>query len=52
MNKKYVKIEGIHCNHCIDIITNELLKNKNINEVKIRNNIAHITYDKKLKMNI
>lgn len=26
MNNKYVKIEGIHCNHCIDLITNELLK--------------------------
>lgn len=48
MNKKYVKIEGIHCNHCIDTITNALLKNKNIKEVKIKNNIAHITYDKKL----
>ena len=48
MNKKYVKIDGIHCNHCIDTITNALLKNKNIKEVKIKNNIAHITYDKKL----
>ena len=48
MNKKYVKIEGIHCNHCIDTITNALLKNKSIKEVKIKNNIAHITYDKKL----
>ena len=28
MNKKYVKIDGIHCNHCIDTITNSLLKNK------------------------
>ncbi len=28
MNKKYVKIEGIHCNPCIDVITNSLLKNK------------------------
>ena len=48
MNKKYVKIDGIHCNHCIDTITNALLKNKNIKEVKIKNNIAYITYDKKL----
>ena len=37
MNKKYVKIEGIHCNHCIDVITNSLLKNKNIKEVEIKN---------------
>ena len=48
MNKKYVKIEGIHCNHCIDVITNSLLKNKNIKEVKIKNNIAHIAYVNKL----
>ena len=48
MKNKYVKIEGIHCNHCIDLITNELLKNKNIKEVKIKNNIVHIKYDKKL----
>ena len=44
MNKKYVKIEGIHCEHCIDIITNELLKNKKIDKVSIKNNIAYITY--------
>ena len=25
---KYVKIEGIHCEHCIETITNEFLKNK------------------------
>ena len=25
---KYVKIDGIHCAHCIDTITNELLKSK------------------------
>ena len=48
MNKIYVKIEGIHCSHCIDTITKELKKNKNIKEVKIHNNIAYITYDKKL----
>ena len=48
MNKKYVKIEGIHCNHCIDVITNSLLKNKDIKEVKIKNNIAHIAYVNKL----
>ena len=48
MKNKYVKIEGIHCNHCIDLITNGLLKNKNIKEVKIKNNIAYIKYEKKL----
>ena len=45
---KYVKINGIHCEHCIDTITSELLKNKNIKNVVIKNNIAHITYEKKL----
>ena len=48
MKNKYVKIEGIHCNHCINLLTNELLKNKNIKEVKIKNNIAYIKYEKKL----
>ena len=44
MNHKYVKIEDIHCNHCIEVITNELLKNKKIEDVKIKKNIASITY--------
>lgn len=48
MKNKYVKIEGIHCNHCVDLITNELLKNKKIKEVKIKNNIAHFLYNNKL----
>lgn len=47
--KKYVKIEGIHCEHCIETITKELLKIKNIKEVKIKNNIAHISYSGKLE---
>ena len=46
MKRKYVKIDGIYCNHCIILITNELKKNKNIKEVKIKNSIAYITYDK------
>lgn len=45
MKKKYVKIDGIHCEHCIDTITNELLKNEKIEKVSIKNNIAHISYD-------
>ena len=48
MKKKYVKIDGIHCEHCIETITNELLKNKNIKDVIIKNNIAHISYNNKL----
>ena len=45
---KYVKIDGIHCEHCIEVITSELLNNKNIKNVTIKNNIAHITYENKL----
>ena len=48
MKKKYVKIDGIHCEHCIDTITDELLKNKIIEKVNIKNNIAHISYNKDL----
>ena len=48
MNKLYVKIDGIHCSHCIKTITDELLKNKNIKQVKIKRNIAHISYENKL----
>ena len=48
MEKIYVKIDGIHCNHCIEKITKELLKNKKIKEVSIKNNIACISYEKKL----
>ena len=42
---KYVKIEDIHCSHCIETITNELLKDPNIKNVKIKKNIATITYE-------
>ena len=48
MKKKYVKIDGIHCEHCIDTITNELLKNKKIEKVIIKNNIAYISYNGEL----
>ena len=45
MKIKYVKIEGIHCQTCINTITKELLKNKKIKSVNIIKNVAHITYD-------
>ena len=48
MKKVYMKIEGITCQNCIDKITKELLKNKNIKEVEIKNNIATIYYDKEI----
>lgn len=46
--KKYVRIEGIHCRHCIDTITKELLKNKHIKKVSIKNKIATIDYESNL----
>lgn len=46
--KKYVRIEGIHCHHCIDTITKALLKNPHITKVKIKNNIATIDYQEPL----
>lgn len=49
MSKIYAKIDGIHCSHCESKITKELLKNKKIKEVKIKKNIAHITYKGNLK---
>ena len=48
MKKIYVKIDGIHCNHCIDIISKELLKNKKISDVSFRKDIAIINYNGKL----
>ena len=48
MNKVFVKIEGIHCEHCTLKITNEFKKNKKVKEIKIINNIAHITYEDNL----
>lgn len=48
MKNIYVKIEGIHCGHCVSKITKELLNNKKIRDVFIKNNIASITYKGKL----
>lgn len=44
MKKLYVKIDGIHCDHCITTITNQLLKNNKIKDVVISSNIATISY--------
>lgn len=49
MKKVYVKIEGIHCSNCINIISNELLKNKKIKDVSINGDIATISYTSKLE---
>ncbi len=47
--KKYVKIDGIHCDHCKKKISEALLKNKNISKVEIKNNIATIECNDKIK---
>lgn len=48
MKKIYIRIEGIHCQNCVNKITNHLLKIKNIQEVKIDKSIAEITYTKEI----
>lgn len=45
----YVKIDGIHCVHCENKIKKELLKNRKIKKVDIKNNIAYISYDGNLE---
>ena len=47
--RKYIKIDGIHCNHCKKTISEALLKNKNISKVEIENNIATIDCNEKIK---
>lgn len=47
--RKYVKIDGIHCEHCKKKISSSLLKNKNISKVEIKNNIATIDCNEKIK---
>lgn len=49
MKKIYVKIEGIHCEHCETKIKKELLKNSKIKDVQTLHNIAHISYSGNLK---
>lgn len=48
MKKNYVKIDGMHCNHCENIIRNALLNIKNINSVEFDGFIACVTYSGKL----
>lgn len=49
MSTWYVRIEGIHCPHCIVTIRRALLKNQQIQGVQIQNNIAEIAYQEPLK---
>lgn len=46
--KLYVKIKGISCNHCLQTIEINLLKDNNIESVKFKNDIAIITYKNKI----
>lgn len=41
----YVELKGISCNHCLQTIEANLLKDKNIKSVKFKNDIAIITYN-------
>lgn len=45
MKQLYVKIDGIHCEHCKMKITETLLENEKIKNVTINKNIAHILYE-------
>ena len=44
MKDIYVKVDGIHCEHCESKIKKELLKNSKIVNVEIKKNIAFIKY--------
>lgn len=44
MPKIYVKIDGMHCSHCENVIKNTLLFINNIKDVSFYNYIACITY--------
>ena len=48
MSKLYIRIEGIHCPHCIATIRKALLSNGQIKEVQIQNHIAEIDYEEPL----
>lgn len=48
MKQVYVKILGIHCSHCEGKIITKLLENKKIKDVKIKRNIACISYEGRL----
>ncbi len=49
MNKIYVRVEGIHCAHCIVAIKKALLSNGQIQKVQIHNHIAEIYYQEPLE---
>lgn len=51
MKKIYVKIEGIHCDHCKVTIRNALLAKKTIKNVTFQKHIACISYEGMIDLN-
>ncbi len=43
MQKYYMRIDGIFCDHCKKMLTEVLLKDPAIRKVKIQNGVAHLT---------
>jgi sulfite exporter TauE/SafE/copper chaperone CopZ len=52
MKKIYVKIKGIHCSNCINKITNALNNINDIKNVEIKKDIACVTYNNNLDIEI
>lgn len=51
MKKIFLKIKGIHCIHCVESITNALLKQKNVKKVEIDHDIAIVSYEDSVQIN-
>lgn len=51
MKKIFLKIKGIHCIHCVESITNALLKQKNVKKVEIDHDIAIVSYEESVQIN-
>lgn len=51
MKKIYIKINGIHCNHCVDVISKGLKRITNIRDVTFDGSIALVSYVKEIDKN-
>ena len=51
MKKIYIKIDGIHCNHCVDVISKGLKRITNIRDVTFDGSIALVSYVKEIDKN-
>ena len=51
MKKIYIKIDGIHCNHCDDVISKRLKRITNIRDVTFDGSIALVSYVKEIDKN-